>query len=171
MSRGPGHIERALRARIALSRRSLFHPTEQFTSDELLIWATRHKPPWSAAERRSVLRAMHRITDGQPGWSTHVGKGHVLVFRFDPLPGARRSKQDAQHHLKPVRQSRRTMPPLNLLASVEKIDPALDEVLRDRGPAVVMRMLEMFILRDTPSHRLPPRRRRSIALPGAQDAP
>jgi hypothetical protein len=88
MSTGPGKVERAILALI--ERRK--HPG---TAD--LCRAAFGDPPWTKAQRVSVLRAMHRIVAREPGWTAERRRAWnmekaELRFSWQPPPSPPRPK-------------------------------------------------------------------------------
>jgi hypothetical protein len=94
MSKGAGRVEQAIRDAIARDRRRQQFRPEGLVRD-VFGWG-----PITTAQRKSVLRAMHRIIDGQPGWRVHSLKGERgVVFEFTPPAETPKSRQKAAAHL------------------------------------------------------------------------
>jgi hypothetical protein len=97
MSTGAGRVERAIRDHIEreparTGRRTVY-------ADSLFV-AAFGMPPWTRSQRGSVLRAMHRIIAGQPGWRVYSPEGmRGVVFEFAPPAEAPKSRQKAAAHL------------------------------------------------------------------------
>jgi hypothetical protein len=67
MSKGAGSVEMAIRTLIASEFRAYRHLSEYSFSSDDLCRAAFGEGPWTRAQRVSAKRAMHRITDRQPG--------------------------------------------------------------------------------------------------------
>jgi hypothetical protein len=105
MSTGAGRVEQAIRDYIGehYGRRS-----QRIVYPDALFVAAFGRPPWTRAQRGSVLRAMHRIIAGQPGWRVYSPEGkRGVVFAFTPPQGTPESKRAPAAHLAPRPRSQR----------------------------------------------------------------
>ncbi|HEX3346868.1 MAG TPA: hypothetical protein VHS58_02055 [Acetobacteraceae bacterium] len=88
MSKGPGRVERAIRAMIAAKRAAGWRYLTLSTA--ALCEAAFGGETWTTAQRVSVLRAMHRIAAKEAGWTTRRGGqgqgAHLLRFRWVEPP-------------------------------------------------------------------------------------
>jgi hypothetical protein len=97
MSTGAGRVEQAIRDYLAEHHR---HRHSRIVHPDALFVAAFGKPPWTRAQRGSVLRAMHRIIAGQPGWRVYSPEGkRGVVFEFAPPAETPKSKRVAAAHL------------------------------------------------------------------------
>jgi hypothetical protein len=90
MSRGPGRIERAIRA--------LFdaHPDRHISTDDLVAHCYPGINHIERKHRVAVLRAAHKVVAADPDWTTHRSfdhadyslppLGHTYFFRRDNKP-------------------------------------------------------------------------------------
>jgi hypothetical protein len=95
MSKGAGRVERAIRTMIERRGRGW---QQWFTPDDIAEAAFGMKP-WTEAQRHSAMRAMHRIVDGQPGWSVEKHRDWRMAFRFTPPPDAPKAERAAAGYL------------------------------------------------------------------------
>jgi hypothetical protein len=108
MSTGAGRVEQAIRDYIAEHHG---HRHSRIVHPDALFVAAFGKSPWTRAQRGSVLRAMHRIIAGQPGWRVYSPEGkRGVVFEFTPPATAPKSKRVAAEHLmqRPVKVKPKT---------------------------------------------------------------
>ena len=114
MSKGPGRVERAIRALIEQEQSRLLKRHERndryASADYVSItgWQILHAAypsvdgPWTKAQKVSAFRAMHRIVAGQEHWTVEhrprqakmAGVDQVLPlrFRWQPPPGPPKPK-------------------------------------------------------------------------------
>jgi hypothetical protein len=105
MSTGAGRVEQAIRDYIAEHHG---HRNLRIVHPDALFVAAFGRPPWTRAQRGSVLRAMHRIIAGQPGWQVYSPEGkRGVVFEFTPPGGTPKSKLVPAAHLVSRPQSQR----------------------------------------------------------------
>jgi hypothetical protein len=102
MSKGAGRVEQAIRTMIER------HNWQRWFDSDKIVAAAFGPPPWTSAQQHSALRAMHKIVDGQPGWSVEPAPHHRVTFRFKPPHGVAKAQRVAAAHVlqrpTPVRQ-------------------------------------------------------------------